>query len=78
MTQTIINIGNSQGIIIPKELLKSIGIKSGDKVNIEEKNKKISITPVKDVSGGVDTDFMKMVDEFMEEHKDVLQALSTR
>jgi len=78
MTQTIINIGNSAGVILPVELLKSTGIKLGDKVNLEEKNKKISITPVKDLSGGVDAPFMKMVDEFMEEHKDVLQALSTR
>ncbi|MDO8270282.1 MAG: AbrB/MazE/SpoVT family DNA-binding domain-containing protein [Candidatus Levybacteria bacterium] len=79
MTQTIINIGNSAGIIIPKEILKSSGIKPGDKVKItEEKDRKISISPVKDVTGGVNVSFIKMVDDFMEEHKDVLQALSNR
>ena len=78
MTQTIINIGNSAGIIIPKEMLRSIGIKTGDKIKLEEKNKKISITPIKNVAGGVDAPFMKMVDDFMEEHKDVLEALSNR
>ncbi len=78
MTQTVIAIGNSSGIIIPKQILKSVGIKPGDKVKIEERNKKISVSPIKDISGGVDAPFMKMVDEFMEEHKDVLQALSKR
>lgn len=78
MEQTIINIGNSAGIIIPKKVLSSAGIKPGDKVMVEEKDKKISVSPIKDVSGGVDAKFMKMVDEFMEEHKDVLEALSTR
>jgi len=78
MTQTVITIGNSAGIIIPKEILRSSGIKPGDKVRVEEKNKKISISTIKDLTGGVDVPFMKMVDEFMREHKDVLQALSKR
>lgn len=78
MEQTVINIGNSAGIIIPQKILKSAGIKPGDKVMVEEKGRKISITPAKKIAGGVDAKFMKMVDEFIEEHKDVLQALSER
>ena len=78
MEQTVINIGNSAGIIIPQKILNTSGIKLGDKVLVEEKDKKISIAPIKDFTGGVDAKFMKMVDEFIEEHKDVLQALSER
>lgn len=78
MEQTVIHIGNSAGIIIPQKILKSAGIKPGDKVLIEERGKKISIAPTKKATGEVDDKFMKMVDEFVEEHKDVLQALSER
>ncbi len=78
MEQTVINIGNSAGIIIPQKILNSAGIKLGDKVIVEEKSKKISIAPAKKTAGGVDTKFMKMLDEFIEEHKDVLEALSKR
>lgn len=78
MEQTVINIGNSKGIIIPQKVLNASGIKLGDKVLVEENNNKISVTPVKKTKGKVDARFMKMVDEFVEEHKDVLQALSNR
>ena len=78
MEQTVINIGNSAGVIIPRKILNSAGIKLGDKVMVEEKGKKISIAPTKKVAGEVDAKFMKMADEFIEEHKDVLQALSQR
>ncbi len=79
MTQTIINIGNSQGIILPKEILKSSQLKVGDKVIVEEKENKVTISPVRKLSAkGVDARFMKMVDEFIEDHKDVLEALANR
>ena len=80
MAQTIINIGNSQGVIIPKELLNDNGIKTGDKVTvIGGGNKGIHIYPAKDTEiKSVDARYMKMVDEFIEDHKDVLEALANR
>ena len=78
MEQTVINIGNSAGIILPQRILKSKGIKVGDKVMVDDKGKNISISPVKNIAGGVDDKFMKMADGFIEEHKDVLQALANR
>lgn len=50
MEQTIITIGNSQGIIIPQKILGASGIKVGDKVIVEEKDKKITVSPVKKAS----------------------------
>lgn len=47
MEQKVIKIGNSQGIIIPQKVLTAAGVKQGDKVIVEEKNKKITITPNK-------------------------------
>ncbi|KKQ75413.1 MAG: hypothetical protein US96_C0011G0011 [Candidatus Woesebacteria bacterium GW2011_GWB1_38_5b] len=71
MIQQTIQIGNSVGVIIPKNVLEENKIKVGDKVQVDVK-------PVKKSVGGVDAKFMKMADEFIEEHKDVLQALANR
>lgn len=78
MEQTVITIGNSAGIIIPQKILKSVGISSGDRVLVQEKAGKITLAPTKKEIGGVDPKFMKMVDDFIESHKDVLAALSKR
>ena len=37
METTIIRIGNSRGIIIPAAILKKMGVKEGDKVQLKEK-----------------------------------------
>lgn len=77
MTQTVIQIGNSIGVVIPQRL--QIDLKAGDKVVVDKKNDTILISPVKKVhTGGVDAKFMKMVDEFIAEHEDVLRALANR
>ncbi len=71
MIQQTIQIGNSVGIIIPKNVLEENKIKVGDKVQVDVKLVKKSV-------GDVDAKFMKMADEFIEEHKDVLRALAKR
>ena len=71
MIQQTIQIGNSVGVVIPKNILIEKNIKVGDKVQVEIKSIKKSV-------GGVDVKFMKMVDEFIEEHKDVLEQLAKR
>lgn len=71
MVQQVIQIGNSIGVIIPKHVVEEKGIRVGDKLQVD-------IKPIKKTVGGVDAKFMKMADEFIEEHKDVLQALSKR
>jgi len=71
MVQQTIQIGNSVGVIIPKNVLKEKNIKVGDKIEIDVKS-------VKKVAGEVDVKFMKMVDEFVKDHKDVLATLSNR
>ena len=77
MQQTVIQVGNSIGVIIPQHLQTSL--KAGDKVMVDKKQNGIIITPVKTVhAGGVDAKFMKIVDDFIEEHKDVLQALANK
>lgn len=45
MNTTIRKIGNSEGIIIPKEVLDRLGLKAGDSVEIREENGSISLVP---------------------------------
>lgn len=40
--------GNSDGIRIPSSILKSLNLKTNDKVNIKEENNKIIITKLKE------------------------------
>ncbi len=47
MTATISNWGNSQGIRLPKDIIKNLSLAIGDKVNILIENQKIIIEPIK-------------------------------
>jgi len=79
MQQKIIQIGNSAGIVLPKSIREETGLKPGSKVTIEKKGKDIIVSPqAKKLAGGVDAKFMKSVDEFIEEHEDVLKELAKR
>lgn len=44
LSVTIRKIGNSEGIIIPKEVLDQLGLKAGDVVDLETEGNKITIT----------------------------------
>lgn len=66
-------IGNSTGLILPKELLVKLGLKPGDELHVAS-----------DGAGGVrltpyDPDFersMALVDEIMDEYRDTLRELA--
>ncbi|RWX75821.1 AbrB/MazE/SpoVT family DNA-binding domain-containing protein [Neorhizobium lilium] len=45
MNATIRKIGNSEGIIIPKEVLDRMGLKAGDTLEIREEDGNISLVP---------------------------------
>lgn len=78
--QKIFKTGNSNVVTIPKSLMEDLGIDDDSKVRIEAKEGNIVITPLEGMvsSQGVDPKFMKMVDEFMDEHKDVLKKLAKK
>lgn len=78
MLQKVIQIGNSIGVIIPQVLQKNSPLKKGDVIDIEKNNGKYIVSLKKKLTGGVDARFMKMVDEFMDEHDDVLKELASR
>lgn len=47
MSVTIRKIGNSEGIIIPKEVLDQLGLKAGDTIDLESEGNKITLAPQK-------------------------------
>lgn len=48
MNTTLRRIGNSEGIIIPKEILERLGLKAGDRLEIVDDGKDIALRPVDD------------------------------
>ena len=45
MNTVIRKIGNSEGVIIPKEMLESLGLKAGDEVSIAKNSQGIQLIP---------------------------------
>ncbi len=72
MKLEIKKIGNSTGLILPKELLARLGLEQGDEVIVTETPDGFRVT--RD-----DRDFeeaMKIVDDIMVEYRETLQALA--
>jgi putative addiction module antidote len=71
-TAKIIAIGNSAGIILPKEMLARLNVKKGDSLYFTEGSHGIRLMPF-------DQDFatqMEAAREVMRENRDVLQRLA--
>jgi len=71
-TTKIIAIGNSAGIILPKETLALLRVEKGDKLFITEDSQGIRLVPF-------DQNFatqMEAAREVMRENRDVLQRLA--
>lgn len=72
ITAKIIAIGNSAGIILPKETLARLKVEKGDTLYITEGSQGIRLVPF-------DEDFaaqMEAAREVMRENRDVLQRLA--
>lgn len=79
ITQKIFRTGNSVAVTIPKQLLEELRLKEGEEVVWKKKGRDVVLSPKKaTLAPDVDAKFMKMLDEFMDEHEDVLQELSKR
>lgn len=66
-------IGNSTGLILPKELLARLGLEQGDEVVVSEgPDRTITVTPYADD----DEETMRIAREVMKEYKNTLRALA--
>ncbi len=79
LTQKLYRNGNSVAVTIPKEYLEDLNLKEGNTVVVKTAGKSVIITPKEEkLAVDVDSKFAKMVDEFINEHRDVLQELSKK
>lgn len=77
LTQKLYRNGNSVAVTIPKEYLIQLNLKDGAEVMVKKVGKDIVVTPKKDSRiSGINTKFAKMVEEFIDEHEDVLRELA--
>jgi len=72
MNATIRRIGNSEGIIIPKEVLARLNVTEGDKLQLIETAEGLSLRPVDDTFERQ----MKAAREVMDKYKVALQKLA--
>lgn len=82
MEKKLIQIGNSLGTIIPHSLIQELGLQPGDSIEIKRQGAILTLAPrakTKDeIASEVDAKFMKLADEFITEHEDVLRELAKR
>ena len=77
-TQKLYKNGNSIAVTMPKELLRKYNLRDGTEVVVEDKEG-ISINSSKNKAvSSVDSKFARMVDEFINDHEDVLEKLAKR
>lgn len=79
LTQTLYKNGNSVAVTIPRQYLDELNLKEGSEVVVEKKGDELRIvSKTKTLASDVDLKFMKMVDEFVKDHEDVLKALASK
>jgi antitoxin MazE len=72
MEAKIRKIGNSLGVILPKQLIEELHLKTGDKVRIERKGSNLELHPF-------DPEFEEWAEAYRQvntDYKDVLKALA--
>lgn len=72
MESKIRKVGNSLGVILPKQLIEELHLKTGDKISIERKGSSLELRPV-------DPEFEEWAEAYRQlntDYKDVLKALA--
>lgn len=72
MNVTVRKIGNSEGIIIPKDVLDRLGVKAGDEITMTSEGSKLILT-------AADGDFDRQLghaEKFMDRYKVTLKKLA--
>ncbi|MFZ3073495.1 MAG: AbrB/MazE/SpoVT family DNA-binding domain-containing protein [Thermodesulfobacteriota bacterium] len=82
MLRKICSIGNSQGVSLPKEILKKLDLEVGSQVGVEldEKRRRIIIeakTPWREY-GELEKEFVSQVNDFIRKYKPALKALAKK
>lgn len=80
MLQTIIKVGNSLGITIPKPILENIKFKVGDKVHMEidEANDALIVSSKKNPLKGMSPDIIQWTKKFIDKNRQALEELADK
>ena len=80
MIRRLFKTGNSIVLSLPKEVLDGLGIKDGESVKLEmdREQRRLIITPVEEpiAIAGVNEDFARQVDEFIQQYRPALEELA--
>jgi antitoxin MazE len=80
MIRRLFKTGNSIVLSLPKEVLDDLGIKDGESVNLEldSKQRRVIISPVEKPTAiaGVDEEFARQVDTFIQQYRPALDELA--
>ena len=79
MTQKVLKVGTSAAVTIPKKSLEELGLKAGDKVDVEvnKKERRVSIRPARKLSK-TDEKIAKLTLNFIERYRRDLEALARK
>jgi antitoxin component of MazEF toxin-antitoxin module len=81
MLRKVFKAGNSLVVSPPKEMLEPLGISEGTDVSVklDRSNSEIVIRPAYPIAtGGVDLEFARQVNEFIEQYRPALEALARK
>ncbi len=81
MLRKVFKTGNSLVVSLPKDLLEPLGMHNGTDVSVEldRKNHQILIRPAESpVAGEMTEEFVRQVNEFIEEYRPALETLARK
>ena len=80
MLRRLFRTGNSVVLSLPKEVLEGLGVKDGENVSLQmdRQKRQLIITPAEKplAVAGVDEDFARQLDKFIEEYRPALEELA--
>ncbi|HEX2980833.1 MAG TPA: AbrB/MazE/SpoVT family DNA-binding domain-containing protein [Anaerolineaceae bacterium] len=80
MIRRLFRTGNSIVLSIPKDVLDDLGVKDGERVNLEldREQRRVIITPVEESIAmvGINETFARQVDEFIQQYRPALDELA--
>ncbi len=80
MERRLFKSGNSVVLSLPKEILDGLGVTDGESVSLEmdRQQKRVILTPVEKplAIAGVDEEFARQVNEFIEYYRPALEELA--
>ncbi len=76
MTQKVLKVGTSAAVTIPKKFLKAMGLKTGDRVDLEmdQGRKTVKIKP----TVRIENELLEWTESFIEKYRPALEELAKR